>query len=306
MFIERDGRGNLRTVSRPKGKGNHDRSKSTGPTVDRPTRGDPDRDPKASGSSRYPHGRDGDDGFYPLTREPGRYDPARDPQRDTRPPGRPSSSANPAHRAGPPQFDEKRGIRRRSRELYEEASWDVSPDTGTDYPCTKSDLDACGGKFRGSFMRASSGNPDLARMRATFFPGPNTGSKVSIRQAALDIFQHNALRRTPSAKEVEAIDRLCIMIDNAFHGFWGPDVAIKCFCDLDTVFFRGKLRGHVCITWAGPKEIKRDFYGSTLTLGHGYGKALIQLSAHDIFLEPGPWHEEPLTQTLITILHEMW
>lgn len=304
MPVERDGRGNLRTVSKPKEKGNHGRSKTTVPSYDRPTGGDPGRAPNTSGSSRYPHGRD--DGFYPLTRQPFYYPHARDPQRDARPPGRPSSSANPAHRAGPPPFDEKRGVRRRSQELYEEASWEVSPDTGTEYPCTKGDLDACGGKSRGVLIREASGKPDHARMRAMFFPGPNTGSKVSIRQAALDIFQHNSLRRTPSAKEVEAIDRLCIMIDNACHGFWGPDVAIKCFCDLNTVFFRGKLKGHVCITWVGPKELGPTYFGISRTLGHGHGKALIQLGAHGIFLEPDPWHERPLNQTLATILHEMW
>lgn len=300
MHIERDARGNLRTV-----KGNHGRSKPTAPSYYPPIRGDSGRAPKAPGPNRHPPPGN-HDGFFPLPRDPFPLPTLDPPRNDARPPGKPSSSANPAHRSRPPPFDEKRGVRRRSRELYEEASREVSPDTGTEYPCTQSDLDACGGRSRGSYIRDAYGRPDHARMRVMFFAVPNRGAKVSIRQAALDIFQHNALTRTPSAEEVEAIDRLCIMIDNACHGFWSPDVVIKCFCDLDTVFFRGKLKGHVCITWAGAKEFGLHVWGQTETLGHGHGKALIQLNADEVFLTPGPQHEEPLNQSLATALHEMW
>lgn len=298
MHIERDGRGHLRTVSKPKGKGDHGRSKPTAHAFDRPTGGDPGRAPKASGSSRYPHGRD--EGYRPRTQEPVYHPPARDPPRNIRPPGRPANSADPVHRTQPMRFDEKRGVRRDSKDLYEEASWQVSPDTGTKYPCKQSDLDACGG-----YYRFASNRRDKTELRAMLFAQPNTTPKVSIRRAALDIYQHNAPGRMPSDKEFEAIDRLCIMIDNACHGFWGPDVAIKCFCDLDTVFFRGKLKEHVCITWAGQEEFETPTtFGHTHLLGHG--KARIQLNAQYIFLKPGYWHERPLNQTLATILHEGW
>lgn len=148
-------------------------------------------------------------------------------------------------------------------------------------------------------------NRSHAELRAMWFSEPNTGPKVGIKQAALDIYQHNALERIPSAKEEDAIGRLCIMLDNAYQGHWGPDVAIKCFFDLDTVFFRGKLRGHVSVTWAGRSEFgTEECWGKTKHLGHG--KALIQLNARFIFHIHGPSKKRPLQQTLATLMHEMW
>ena len=281
MHISRDNRGHLRVVSKPGDRGSHGRSKHTRPTYDRPTWPDIPLPPRG--------------GFF----EPPHHPPARDPPRNTRPPARPSGPANTAHRDRPRIFDEKRGIRRCPEELFEEAAWDVSPDTGTEYPCTKRDLDASGGKYR---LADSHRHP--AELIAMWFSEPNTGPKVGIRQAALDIFHYNAPGRIPSAKEEDAIERLCIMLANACEGHWGPDVAIKCFCDLDTVFFRGKLRGHVCVTWAGRSEFPSFTWGQTTSLGHG--KALIQLNARYIFLGPDSWEERPLNQTLQTLLHEMW
>ena len=282
MHISRDNRGNLRVVSKPEERGKHGRSKHTGPNFDRPTRPEI---PLPPGGGHF---------------EPPHYPPARDPPRNIRPPARPSGPANTARRDRPRHFDEIRGVRRHSRELYAEATMDVSPNTGTAYPCTERDLDASGGKHR-----FADTHRDYAELRAIWFAEPNTRPKVGIRQAALDIFQHNASGRIPSAKEEDAIERLCIMIDNACQGHWGPDVAIKCFCDLDTVFFRGKLRGHVCVTWAGERDFMSPAcWGQTAPLGHG--KAIIQLNAGYMFLAHSPLHERPLRQMLATLVHEMW
>ena len=285
MHISRDNRGHLRVVRKPEDRGSHGRPNHTRPTFDRPTWPEIGRVPLP------PSG-----GFH----EPPRYPSARDPPRNIRPPARPPGPANTAHRDRPRHFDEKRGNRRRPEELFEEAFWDVSLNTGTEYPCTERDLDASGGRYR---FADCNRNP-RAELMAMWFSEPNTGPKVAIRQAALDIFQHNAPGRITSAKEKDAIERLCVMVDNACEGFWGPDVAIKCFCDLDTVFFRGKLRGHVCLTWAKDREFEPFTWGQTASLGHG--KALIQLNASHIFLGNGPWVERPFKQMLSTLLHEMW
>ena len=284
MHISRDNRGHLRVVNKPEDRGSHGRPKHTHPTFDRPAWAELGRVPlpPSGGFHRPPH-----------------YPSARDPPRNIRPPPRPPGSANTAHRDRPRHFDEKRGNRRCPEELFEEASWDVSPNTGTEYPCTERDLDASGGRYRFGDKHRSS-----AELRAMWFSEPNTAPKVCIRQAALDISRHNAPGRTPSAKEEDAIERLRIMIDNALEGFWGPDVAIKCFCDLDTVFFRGKLRGHVCLSWAGRREFQPFTWGHTSSLGHG--KAHIQLNAGYIFLGHGSYEERPLSQMLGTLLHEMW
>ena len=287
MHISRDNRGNLRFVNKPKDRGSHGGSKHPRPTFDRPNWPQIPLPPRG--------------GFF----EPPRHPPTRDPPRDIRPPARPPARpprpANTAHRDRPPRFDEKRGIRRHSRDLYEETGQDVSLDTGTAYPCTQQDLDASGGIHRLANYRQRS----VAEMRTIWFSEPNTGPKVGMRQAALDVFRHNAPGRIPSVKEEDAIERLCVMIDNACQGDWGPDVAIKCFCDLDTVFFRGKLRGHVCVTWTSHRNFGApDCWGETINLDHG--KVLIILNAKFIFLGRGSWHETPLRQTLATLVHEMW
>ena len=57
--------------------------------------------------------------------------------------------------------------------------------------------------------------------------------------AAYQIVRHNRLGKEPSPEEVDAIERLrdCLKIIKA----WGPDVVLKAFKDLDTVFFKGRL-----------------------------------------------------------------
>ena len=216
---------------------------------------------------------------------------------DTRPPGYLSGSLP---KNGYGAFDETEGIRRRPEDLYEEASWDISLDTGTAYPCTQKDLNAWGGEYGRVAKRHSD-----SKLRAKLFSGPEQQVLVSPMEATLNICQHNAPGRPLSAQEHKAVDRLRMMIDDALQGSWGPDVAIKCFHDLDTVFFGGKLKGHVCITWSPPGEFNGwKGYARARYLGHH--RVLIQMNAELIFLKPGHYYETPLRWTLACMLHEMW
>lgn len=105
-------------------------------------------------------------------------------------------------------------------------------------------------------------------------------------------------------KEQHAIDRLLAMLEKACQEPWGPDLAIKVFCDLDAVFFGGKLKGHVCITWADVGEFpERNVFGHTIFLGQG--KAVIQLNAQFVFFDWGVEDGRLFAQMLATVLHEM-
>lgn len=168
--------------------------------------------------------------------------------------------------------------------MFEEASWEISPNTGINYSCTQRDLDADRGIFKQTFWKRSP-----AELRAILFSQPNRVSLVGIKTASRDIFEHNDPDRNPSANEWKAIGRLLTMLDNACHGSWCPDLAIKTFFDLDSVFFRGKLKGHVCINWADPEAFSQ-FRESTVFAHAPYldkGKALIQLNAQSIFFDWG-------------------
>ena len=56
--------------------------------------------------------------------------------------------------------------------------------------------------------------------------------------AAYQLVRHNRPRKKHSPEEHDAIERLreCLTIED-----WGPDLIIKAFRDLDTVFFKGRL-----------------------------------------------------------------
>ena len=149
----------------------------------------------------------------------------------------------------PPTSNPNRPLASRTRqELRDLAFRDISLDSGVDYTCTQGDLDATGGLSR----RDSPEDDDLRShnaLRKRWFPKPNHGPFISASQASLDIFKHNDLRRKPGDSERDAIKRLSEAMAEGRQGFWGPDLIIKAFCDLDIVFFRGRLRGHVHIRW---------------------------------------------------------
>lgn len=186
---------------------------------------------------------------------------------------------------------------RDARDLYEEAFHEVAPDTATKYPCTKEELKASGGANRRTAVNAFN-----LKNKSKWFAHPNKGRFIDVRDAAREVFDHNDPKRTPSAAEDEAIDRLLTAFENAGKEPWGPDIAIKAFCDLDKVFFCGRLKGHVCLTWRSDRSFERDCFGNTFHLGGG--KCVIQLNAYCIFFTPRDGSS--FVQMFATLLHEMW
>lgn len=187
---------------------------------------------------------------------------------------------------------------RDAKELEAEARYDISPDTATNYPCTRKELESSGGA-----NRQTAGNAVNFKDKTKWFAHPNKGPFLDSMIAAREIYDHNDPRRATSASgEDEAISRLVTGIQNARRGPWGPDLAIKAFCDLDKVFFCGRLRGHVCVTWQPDSFFGNDCYGSTEYLGAG--KCVINLNPHTNFF--GPLCDSGFGQMFATLLHEMW
>ena len=165
----------------------------------------------------------------------------------------------------------------RHRELLlEEAFYPVDARYGTPYPCQQSDLDVI-----------------------RHHPGYNGAPWVSQRQATLEIVQHNHPRRRFPSFEREAILRLSRAINDAARYSWGPDLVIKSFLDLDTVFFGGALQGFVRISWAHSDKFLSDEQGTTSD-GSPPGHALIRLNAEAILLG-----SDPFKDMFSTVLHEM-
>ena len=77
----------------------------------------------------------------------------------------------------------------------------------------------------------------------------------------------------------------------------GPDLAIKVFKDMDTVFFKGMLFTHVSVTWNHWME--PGSYAET-TEGTDPGQARIFLNPHSIL-----WERNWVLQMFQTLLHEM-
>ena len=175
---------------------------------------------------------------------------------------------------------------------------DITLNTGTDYPCTQEELNASGGANRRMGLSKTIHKREL-------FKNLNEGPFVSARKAVREVFDHNRPQRTPSAEENDAIVRLSNAIQRAAHERWGPDLVIKAFCDLDRVFFRARLRGHVCLTWK-PNESFRgvSFAETTAVSRHGKGKCVIHLNAMGVFLQPEC--ESVFEEMFATLLHEMW
>ena len=125
---------------------------------------------------------------------------------------------------------------------------------------------------------------------------------VSPRAAAREIHDHNRLSRAPSNAERRALIRLDAALDDAHGDHWGPDLIIKAFCDLDTVFFNGRLRGHVSVAWKAASEMSSTLYGGTNFLSQG--KCQIGLNTEGIILDLSS--SKAFKQMWSTMLHEMW
>lgn len=114
--------------------------------------------------------------------------------------------------------------------LYEEALKPFRADEGTPYPTSQGELD-----FHGT-----------SRFRTR-----NRGHFLTSIQGTSAIVRHNNERRPVPPDEQAAIDRLQNLIQEVEKGLkWGPDLAIKCFADLDLLFTGGRLRGNTCVNWS--------------------------------------------------------
>ena len=212
----------------------------------------------------------------------------------------PSPSKQPPPHDLPPKRASKTAASPISRRrLYKDALKEVSLDSGSDYACKQSDLDATGGLARQQFPEDK--RKDQFAARKIWFPTVNHGPFTTARKAAFDIFEHNKLSRKPGTLEQEAIERLTRAIVAGRAGFWSPDLIIKAFCDLDVVFFRGRLRGHICVRWLPDWSAP----GQTMWGGcfySGRGKCAIRLNRDTILRDDS----HPFERMFRTMLHEMW
>lgn len=212
---------------------------------------------------------------------------------------RPAPKQPPPDNPSPSNANRPTASPKSRQELHDNAFRDVCRDSGIDYACTQSDLDATGGLARREYPKDSL--RDHTASRKKWFPKPNHGPFVSARQACLDIVKHNDLRRKPRDSERDAIERLSTAIAEGRRGTWGPDLIIKAFCDLDIVFFRGRLRGHVCVRWLPDWSAPGcTTWGSAVFVGEG--KCAIRMNADTILRD----HPRPFERMFATILHEMW
>ena len=174
--------------------------------------------------------------------------------------------------------------------LYQASSDRFYAEYGSSYPCSQSELDF---HHQDRFWRK------------------NKGPFVSLLKATEEIMVQNDERRRPSFAERAAISNLASVINDRTYRYH-PDIVVKAFNDLDTVFFGGRLHGNVLVSWANStqcKEIQREigarFLGSTQGNFPGErGQARIFLNPREIFLE-NLAKEIPLRAMFCTLLHEV-
>jgi len=124
-----------------------------------------------------------------------------------------------------------------NNEIQAEALEPFREDKGTIYPTVQAELD-----FHQAYK----------------FHLRNRGPFIEPLQASTALMQHNSPGRLIRAEEQAAIKRLLDLVLDVEDGYkWGPDVAIKCFADLDLVFFGGHLSGNVVVKWASCEKDRR-------------------------------------------------
>ena len=156
----------------------------------------------------------------------------------------------------------------------------LSASLGTPYPCSQYNLNECA--YNSNDCPHSLQFPEQAATELEWFLDPNSLIDSTVRAAIL---------RLRAGLEIQD---------------WKPDLVIKAFHDLDTVFFNGKLRGHVTIQWQTASwwtEYNHGqycrAYGLTRYLGHQ--RAAIQLNAFAILLNT----PDPKVWMWKAVLHEM-
>lgn len=169
------------------------------------------------------------------------------------------------------------------RALYNWCSTErISASRGTPYPCSQEALDNCA--FGSNKCPYSTRSPDFATIELERFLDPNALTSSTVQGA---IFRLQA--------------------GLGIHD-WKPDLIIKAFNDLDTVFFDGTLSGHTtlnwrCAPWWIEWENSPNGHRGPLAIARfrGHGKAAIELNAWGILLN----HPDAKLGMWKVTLHEM-
>ena len=173
--------------------------------------------------------------------------------------------------------------------LYKSSSDKFYAEYGSFYPCSQNELDF---HRRGRFSRK------------------NKGPFVSLLEATEEVMVQNDERRRPPIAEIDAISNLANVVGDRTYRYH-PDLVIKAFNDLDTVFFGGRLHDNVLVSWANSKEcaeieldVGRSFGCTESRSPEEKGQARIFLNARVMFLENSE-DENPLRAMFCTLLHEV-
>lgn len=155
---------------------------------------------------------------------------------------------------------------RSAHKLYENAFQHFLSRHGTPYPCSQAVID-----FHAFLELSIRGGPFMVA-----------------EDAAIELVRYNPLPRRVGNRGSRAIRNLRYIISwVADYGFVGPDLAIKAFQDLDTVFFAGRLSRKVVVCWTDSRElgaVRKSLFGVILTPAHYSGTAMIKLNATNIIL----------------------
>ena len=129
----------------------------------------------------------------------------------------------------------------------------------------------------------------------------------------------NDQRRTHSPAEHVAIANLQYLVRISAERRIGPDIVVKAFADLDAVFFGGRLRGNVVVSWASDARATSLNEQRNLPPAHPWwgvapfrypgedGQCRIEFCARVMFLPPATTacDLDPLKRMVETMLHEM-
>ena len=168
----------------------------------------------------------------------------------------------------------------------------IRVDEGTPYPARQSHLD---------YHRA---------FKAT---GINTGPFLSKTEATNALVRHNRPGRKVPPNEQEAIDNMLDLIRDYEDGCdWSSDLAIKCFTDLDMIFFGGRLLGKVCVKWGNTDDHFMMRFSKTAAYGItevspiiNWGRARTWLNIEWILCDEVPEGMTPFLLMFGVLLHEL-
>ena len=171
-----------------------------------------------------------------------------------------------------------------AEQMYHASQDRIWERSGSRYPCSQSELD---------FHHWGR------------FDTENSGPFVSLWEATEEVMVQNDERRRLSPDELEATAQLNRVVRDRTYRYH-PDIIVKAFKDLDTVFFGGRLHGNVIVSWANQThDIEKHVLGDTShAIPWEEGQARILLNPRTIFLR-NTVYETPLQAMFSTLLHEV-